>query len=144
MRSCLKGAPSMHISATRVRLIWKCGGFIKQSTYFPRKAKQGRKRERVQYDLPKGPPFIQDEYSHIPSKPHYKEHWGHLWMNEGFLGGSGGKESSCSTGDPGSIPGWGRPPGEGNGYPFQYSCLENPMDRGSWLATDYGVTKSWT
>ena len=45
-----------------------------------------------------------------------------------------GKESTCSVGDLGSIPGWGRSPGEGNGYPLQYSCLENPMDRGAWRA----------
>ena len=44
----------------------------------------------------------------------------------------------------GSIPGSGRPPGEGHGYPLQYSCLGNPMDRGAWWATVHGVTKSWT
>jgi len=45
----------------------------------------------------------------------------------GFPGGSDGKESACNAGNLGSIPGSGRPPGEGNGYPLQYSCLENPM-----------------
>ena len=45
------------------------------------------------------------------------------------------KESACNAGDPGSIPGSGRSPGEGNGNPLQYSCLENPMDRGAWWAT---------
>ena len=50
----------------------------------------------------------------------------------------------CNTGDPGSFPGSARSPGEGNGYPLQYSCLENPMDRGAWRATVRGVTKSWT
>ena len=48
----------------------------------------------------------------------------------GFPGGSDGKESACTTGDPGLIPGSGRSPGEGNGNPPQYSCLENSMDRG--------------
>ena len=48
----------------------------------------------------------------------------------GFPGGSDGKESACNAGDLGLIPGLGRFPGERNGYPFQYSCLENPMDRG--------------
>ena len=48
----------------------------------------------------------------------------------GVPGGSDGKESACDVGDLGSIPGSGRSPGEGNGNPFQYSCLENPMDRG--------------
>ena len=52
--------------------------------------------------------------------------------------------SACNTGDPGLIPGLGRSPGEGNGNPLQYSCLENPMDRGAWYATVHGVTKSWT
>ena len=48
----------------------------------------------------------------------------------GFPGGSDGKESACNTKDPGSVPGSGRSPGEGHGNPLQYSCLENPMDRG--------------
>ena len=48
------------------------------------------------------------------------------------VGGSDSKESACNAGDPGSIPGLGRFPGEGNGYPLQYSCLENSMDRGAW------------
>ena len=62
----------------------------------------------------------------------------------GFPGGSDGKVSAHNAGDPGSIPGLGRSPGEGNGHPFQYSCLENPMDRGAWQATVHGVAKSWT
>ena len=49
-----------------------------------------------------------------------------------FPGGSDGKASAYNPGDPGSIPGSGRSPGEGNGNPLQYSCLENPMDRGAW------------
>ena len=52
-----------------------------------------------------------------------------------------GKESDCNAGDAGSIPGSGGFPGEGNGNPFQYSCLENPMDRGAWWATIHEVTK---
>ena len=59
-------------------------------------------------------------------------------------GGSEDKASACNTGDLGSIPGLGRSPGEGNGNPLQYSCLENPMDRGAWSATVHGVTKSQT
>ena len=62
----------------------------------------------------------------------------------GFPGGSDGKESVYNAGDPGSIPGLGRSPGEGNGNPRQYSCLENPMDRGAWQGTVHGVAKSWT
>ena len=56
-------------------------------------------------------------------------------------GGSDGKEFTCNAGDQGLIPGSGRSPGEGNGNPFQYSCLENPMDRGAWWATVHGVAK---
>ena len=52
-----------------------------------------------------------------------------------------GKESACSAGDIGSIPGLGRSPGEVNSNPLQYSCLENPMDRGVWRAITHGVTR---
>ena len=62
----------------------------------------------------------------------------------GFPGGSDGKESACNAGDLGSIPGSGISPEEGNGYPLQYSCLENSMDRGVLWATVYVGTKSWT
>ena len=55
-----------------------------------------------------------------------------------------GKESACNAGDPGPIAGSGRFPGEVNGNPPQYSCLETPLDREAWLATDHGVTQSWT
>ena len=58
--------------------------------------------------------------------------------------GSDGKESACNAGDPGSIPGPGRSPAEGNSKPLQYSCLGNSMDRGDWCATVHGVTRSWT
>ena len=54
------------------------------------------------------------------------------------------KESACNAGHPGSIPGSGRSPGEGNGNPLQYCCLENPMDGGAWCATVHGVAKSRT
>ena len=59
-------------------------------------------------------------------------------------GGSEDKASACNVGDLSLIPGLGRSPGEGNGNPLQYSCLENPMDRGAWQATVHGVTKSQT
>ena len=62
----------------------------------------------------------------------------------GFSDGSHGKESACSAGDPNSIPDSGRSPGEGNSNLLQYSCLENPMDRGTWQATVHGVAKSQT
>ena len=63
---------------------------------------------------------------------------------QGFPGGSAGKESTCNAGDPRSIPGLGRSAGEGDGYPLQYSGLENPMDRGVWRATVCGVTNGGT
>ena len=53
-----------------------------------------------------------------------------------------GKESAYNAGDMGSVPGWGRSPGGGNGNPLQYSCLGNPMDRGAWWATVHGIAKS--
>ena len=62
----------------------------------------------------------------------------------GFPGGLDNKESACNAVGPGLIPGSGRFPGEGNGNPLQYSCLENSVDREAWWATVHGVTKSWT
>ena len=55
-----------------------------------------------------------------------------------------GKESTCNAGDMGSIPGSGISPGKGNGNPYKYSCLENPMDRGAWKATVHRLAKSQT
>ena len=66
------------------------------------------------------------------TRPHY------------LSGGSVGKGSADSVGDPGSIPGSGRSSAEGNGNPLQYSCLENPMDGGDWGSTVHGVAKTWT
>ena len=64
-----------------------------------------------------------------------------------FPGGASGKEPSAKAGDirdAGAIPGSGRSPGGGLGTPLQYSCLENPMDRGAWWAAVHGIAKSWT
>ena len=60
----------------------------------------------------------------------------------GFPGGSDRKESACNAADLDSIHGWGRSPGEGNGNPLQYSCLENPMDRRAWRASPGGHRES--
>ena len=69
----------------------------------------------------------------------------HIWeVGELFPGGSDGRESACNAEDPGLIPGSGISPGEGNGNPLQYSCLENPVDGGGWQATVHGVTNSQT
>ena len=61
-------------------------------------------------------------YTYPPPTPHIY----------GFPGGSDSKVSACNSEDPGSIPRSGRSPGEGNGNPLQYPCLQNPMDRGAW------------
>ena len=58
----------------------------------------------------------------------------------GFPSGAVVKNPLANAGDAGSVPGWGRSPGEGNGNPVQYSCLGNPMDRDAWLATVHGIT----
>ena len=62
----------------------------------------------------------------------------------GFPGGSLSKESACNAGDLSPIPGLGRSPGEGHGNPLQYSCLENPMNRGAWQAAVHVVAKRRT
>ena len=67
-----------------------------------------------------------------------------LYMTVDFPYSSDGKESACNAREPRSIPGLGRSPGEGNGNPLQYSCLENSMDRGVWRATVHGITKNRT
>ena len=72
----------------------------------------------------------------LPDCPHYLMPG--LCLSRGFPSGSDGKEPACNAGDLGSIP------GEGNGYPLQCSCLENPMDRGVWWATVHAVVKSRT
>ena len=59
-----------------------------------------------------------------------------------FLGSSDGNESACTAGDLGSIPGSGRSPGEGNGNPLQYSCMENAMDRGAWRVQFLGLQRA--
>ena len=71
-------------------------------------------------------------------------HWTTSKVPCGFLCGSDSKEPACNVGDAGSIPGSGRSPGERNGNPLQYSCLENPMDGGAWQAIVHRVTKSRT
>ena len=73
----------------------------------------------------------------LPIRDFYYEH-------HNFPGDSDGKESAHNAGDLGLVPGSGRSPGEENGYPFQYSCLENSMERGTWLATVHGVAESQT
>ena len=84
-----------------------------------------------------------------PCRVHRKEacsgrDLGNLGATQEFPTGSDGKESACNAGDQGLIPGLRTSPGGGNGNPLQYSCLENPKDRGAWQTIGHGVTKSQT
>ena len=77
-------------------------------------------------------------FCHVYSLGSVEAQFHALW---GFPVGSEVKASASNAGDPGSIPGSGRSPGEGNGNPLQHSCLENPMDRGAWRETVHGVAE---
>ena len=72
-----------------------------------------------------------------PKDVYSLQHLGHC-----YIGGSDGKEPGCIAGDRGSVPGLGRSPGKGNGYPLQYSCLENLLNRGAWQATVNGCKQA--
>ena len=80
--------------------------------------------------------LIGDIYTTLLFIPCFDKDYGPIW---GFPGGSDGEESPSNAGDPGVIPGLGRPLGEGKGYALQHSCLENPRDRGAWGTTVPGV-----
>ena len=78
-----------------------------------------------------------------------RHYWSNLAAAAAVCGGElpwwlSGEESACNAGDVSSIPGSGRSPGEGNGYPLQYSCLKNPMDRGAWWVSVRRAAKSQT
>ena len=88
------------------------------------------------------PEFPALQADSLPSEPPGKPHMRYAFFFLGFTGGSHGKESAHSVGDPDLIPGLGRFPGEGNDDPLQYSCLKNSMDRGNWWATVHGVATS--
>ena len=92
--------------------------------------------ERLNWTEDKHIHFFSPSFSNLPCKAE----------NIGFSSHNvqGGKASACNVGGQGSIPGLGRSPGEGNGNPLQYSCLENPTDEGAWKATVHGVAKSLT
>ena len=99
--------------------------------------------------LSTGPPR-KSSISFEGATSHYSRIWTSLATTQGFKkhkassGGSVVKNPPANTGDAGSIPGSGRLPGEGNGLSFQYSCLENPVDREAWKATVHSVAKSQT
>ena len=79
-------------------------------------------------------------FATFPTFPKYNQ----TINGKDYPGGSDGKASASNAGDPGSISALGRPPGEENGNPLQYSCLKNSMDKGAWQATVHSVPKSWT
>ena len=81
--------------------------------------------------------------THLTENVHCNHNIGSL-VAKGFPNGSDSKESACNAGNLDLLPGSGRFHGEGNGYPLQYSCLENSMDRGAWQTTVHGITQSWT
>ena len=85
-----------------------------------------------------------DKTHYNKKKKKKKKKKDYMLLIAGFPDSSAGKEYDCSEGDLGLIPGLRRSPGGGKGYPLQYSCLENPNDRGAWQATVHGVTKSQT
>jgi len=112
---------------------------------------QARILEWVAMSSCRGSSWPRDQISISYQKPPYTHTHTHTHIylrayihTQGFPGGTSGKESNCNPLDLGSITGRRRSPGEGNGNPLQYSCLENPMDRGAWWATVHGVTKSRT
>ena len=82
--------------------------------------------------------------SHVIVSHSFSLFYNVLQCEYGFPSGSDSKETACNAEDPGLIPGSQRSPGEGNRYPVQYYCLENPMDRGAWGAAVHGITKIWT
>ena len=85
-----------------------------------------------------------ETHQRVARRPAWKEKKSALGSKMEFPGGSDSKDSAYNAGDPSLIPGLGRFPREGNGNPLQYSCLENPMNRGTWWATVCGVAESDT
>ena len=94
------------------------------------------KEEETQTDTRKG--------GHVKTRAEIRVRLLQTKVHQGLMGGSVGKASVYNAGDLALSPGLGRSPGEGNGNPLQYCCLENPMDRGAWYTTVYWVAKSWT
>ena len=98
------------------------------------------KMEKMQESINKGLEKLKNKHTETNNK--ITEIKNTLEEIRGFLHSSVSKESACSAGDSGLISASGRSPGEGNGNPLQYPCLENPMDRGAWWAAVLGITKS--
>ena len=112
-------------------LLWQVGSLPLVPLGKPRCSLTVHKMHEPTIDLPHGASNL---FCQLQG---FKE-WGKLRVGKGFPGGSDGKESACNAEDPGLIPGLRRYPGEGNGNPLQYFCLENSMDRGAWQVTSLG------
>ena len=99
--------------------------------------------------MPVTSPLCYDSQKCLQEMPHIFWEASSPWVENhcckytGFPGGASAKEPTCQCRRPWLIPGWGRSPGIGNSNSLQYSCLENPMDRGAWWTTVHGVTRSW-
>ena len=130
-KECAKALPpggqGMLVELTRVLGVWSAEGDRERNLRSGQRSNQRLIMQRFVWTSSK-------EQCIVGTEATYK----------GFPGGLDGKESACSVGDPGLIPGLGRSPGEGHGYPLPYSCLENSMDRGAWQAAVHGITKSQT
>ena len=112
-----------------------CIVFNHSSLYFPYQNSLKKFRRPLQKTIRPPPPIVPSRCSDCDVQNVLASV---VW---GFPGGSDGKESDCCVGDRGLIPGSGRYPGEGHGYPLQCSCLEKPTDRGAWWAAVRGVTR---
>ena len=134
--SCTRSGGTRFLSGpSTVSLIWALSGTFKEAVALSEQNSWLGKSSFPVIPIP----FRVPAESRWPPKFKVSSEW-----LQGFPDGSGGKESACDVGDLGSIPGSGRSPGERNGNPLQYSCLENSMGRGAWQATVHGVAKSWT
>ena len=149
MIPCLEDIPSATVLCRVRQRAHDTGGQMCWETHVEKAGdrRSSGKREFLQTTCATGQITSRGSYlglrNHLTWKKNYLNwilNWHHVKCN-GFPGGSGCKESACNAGGTGLIPGSGRPPGEENGNPLQYSCLENSMHRGAWWATVHG--KAW-
>ena len=116
--------------------VWKINLFLHSGE------KSGWEWASLVVQLVKTTPAMQETWFNSPvGKIPWRREWPPTPVFLGFPGGSDGKQSACNAGNLGLIPGWGRSPGEGNGTPLQYSCLENPLDGIAWEAAVHGGRK---
>ena len=147
--------PSIHWTLTSAPTCW---GHLRFLLFFPLSQSHYSHLQKKAHFIPTPNPTVEPNFSGAKQSNKSKDRWQKaplfrapqnsfclsLSIYEGVPPRLKHKEITGSAGDPGSIPGSGRFPGEGNGYSLQYSCLENSMDRGAWQATVHGVTESRT